>query len=209
MRAERAQRWLMRGGAALAIVAVLAVLGTAAWQGWRWHEHRQAAAAATFYFAATRQADQPGATSAQHLQAAASFQRAAETAPAGFRALSRLRAAALRSDTGERDAALELWDQVASDGHADPLLRDLASLLWVQHQIDSADPVILTARLKPLLAARNPWHALAQEQSALLDLRMNRTDQARQVLQVLANDDNAPNGVRGRANMLLAGLGGS
>ena len=51
--------------------------------------------------------------------------------------------------------AAALWDQVAADSSADPLLRDLASLLWAQHQIDSGDPSLLEARLKALAAPEN------------------------------------------------------
>ena len=63
-----------------------------------------------------------------------------------------------------------------SDSSADPLLRDLASLLWALHEIDSGDPALLEARLKPLADPNNPWHALAEEQLALLDLRQGQTD---------------------------------
>ena len=37
------------------------------------------------------------------------------------------------------------WDQVAGDGSADPLLRDLATLLWAQRQLDGGDPARLVA----------------------------------------------------------------
>jgi hypothetical protein len=101
-----------------------------------------------------------------------------------------------------------LWDQVAGDSSVDPLLRDLASLLWAQNQIDQGDPALIEARLKPLAAAGNPWHAMAEEQLALLDLRQGRKEQARTTLQHLAQDATAPSGVRGRASGLLARLGG-
>ena len=38
------------------------------------------------------------------------------------------------------------------------------------------------ARLKALAAPENPWRALAEEQLALLDLRLGKTDQARSVV---------------------------
>jgi hypothetical protein len=88
------------------------------------------------------------------------------------------------------------------------LLRDLASLLWAQHQLDQGDPALLEARLKPLAAPGNPWHTLADEQLALLDLRLGKRDQARATFQRLATDTTAPSGVRGRASGLLTRLGG-
>jgi len=66
----------------------------------------------------------------------------------------------------------------------------------------------LRARLAPLALPTNAWHALAQEAAALLDLRQGQTDQAKAALKTLAQDTTAPSGVRGRANGLLARLGG-
>jgi hypothetical protein len=87
------------------------------------------------------------------------------------------------------------------------LLRDLASLLWCQHQIDTGDPALLEARLKPLAEPDSPWRPLAQEQLALLNLRQGNTAAAKTELSKLAQDVTAPNGVRERAAALLARLG--
>ena len=112
----------------------------------------------------------------------------AATAPDGYRTLARLRAAALKADTGDLAGAAALYDQVAADSSADPLLRDLASLLWAQHQLDTGDPAPLEARLKALAVPDNPWHALASENLALLDLRQGHTDAAKATLRGLASD---------------------
>ncbi len=105
-------------------------------------------------------------------------------------------------------APLPSTEQVAADRAADPLLRDLATLQWVTHQIDSGDPARLEARLAPLTGADNPLRALAAEAQALLAIRQGRTDAARDILKRLAEDVTAPDGVRARANGLLAQLGG-
>ncbi len=97
---------------------------------------------------------------------------------------------------------------MAADASADPLLRDLASLMWAEHQIDSGDPALLRARLTALAAPGNAWHALADEQLALLDMRLGKPDDAKAVLRRLALDTTAPSGVRGRASTLLSRLGG-
>ena len=80
--------------------------------------------------------------------------------------------------------------------------------MWVEHQIDSGDPALLQARLKTLAAPENAWHTLAEEQLALLDMRLGKPDDAKTILRRLAQDTTAPNGVRGRANILLSRLGG-
>ena len=210
LRAERAQAMLRRyGGAALGL-ALAVVCGVAAYQGWVWYQARTANQVAEVYFAAMAEADSiPAAGDPARRDAAAkAFLSVAAHGPEGYRTLARLRAAALKADAGNQAAALGLWDQVAADGSADNLIRDLATLLWVQHQIDSGDPAALQARLGPLTRPDNAWHALAQEAAVLLDLRAGKLDDARATLKQLAADSTAPEGLRGRANGLLAGIGG-
>jgi hypothetical protein len=210
LRAERAQQLLKRYGW-LIVAGALAIVGAAAgWQGWRWYEARQDQAAAVEYLTAMNLADATaaGSSDANRTAGIAAFAQLAAKAPDGYATLARLREAALKADAGDLPGAAALWDRVAGDASADPLLRELASLLWAQHQIDGGDPSLIEARLKPLASPENPWHALAEEQLALLSLRQGKTDQAKTTLRRLAADTTAPTGVRGRATGLLGRLGG-
>jgi hypothetical protein len=182
----------------------------AGWQGWQWYQARQDAVAAVEYLTAMNLAEgtAAGSSEANRKAAIAAFGKVATTSPEGYATLSRLREAALKAEAGDLQGATAAWDQVAGDGSADPLLRDLASLLWAQHLIDNGDPALLEARLKPLAAPENAWRPLAEEQLALLDLRQGKADQAKTTLRRLAADASAPSGVRGRASGLLTRLGG-
>lgn len=212
LRAERARQFALRYGWVLALVAALLVLGVGGYQGWRWYQARQSNGVASVFLGAMRAAAGPlpagGDLAASRAAAAADFDRLAADAPDGYRSLARLRAAALHASNGDLPGALALWDRLAADTTADPLLRDLASLLWVQHQVDAGDPAAIEGRLQPLIAAGNPWRPLALENQAWLAIRTGRTDQARETLQALAADPAAPEGARGRANGLLIRLGG-
>ncbi|MBW8270829.1 tetratricopeptide repeat protein [Caldovatus aquaticus] len=207
LRAERAARLWKRYGSLVIGAALFVVLGVAAWQGWEWHRQRQLAAAATAYLAAERDAGAPGAD----LRAAAErFAAIAREAPGGYRVLAALRAAALKAETGEREAALALWDGIARDSGVDPLYRDLATVLLVLHSLDSpaADLARLAERVAPLTDSANPWQASAREVAALLALKRGERETARRMLQALAEDVTAPQGIRGRAGRIAAGLGG-
>jgi hypothetical protein len=204
LRAERAKRLLERY-AWLLIAVVVAIVGAASgWQLWNRHKNQQDAAVAARYVAAQSALDQPGAAKAGQL---AILDKLAADAPEGYRTLARMRAAGLKADAGDVPGALALWNAVAADSNADPLLRDLASLLATDHELDHGDPAQLEARLKPLAELGNPWATLAEEQLAMLDLRQGRVDEARKKLQVLTFDSNTPTGLRARASALLAGLG--
>jgi hypothetical protein len=210
LRAERTARLLKRYGWVL-IAAAVGVVGAAiGWQLWDRHRTDQDLAAADRYLAAQAAAagsNAPGAPA--RTDAIAALEKDAPDAPQGYRTLSLLRAASLKANSGDANGAVALWNQVAADGGADPLLRDLASLLAVQYQIDKGAPAELEARLKPLADPANPWAPLAREQLALLDLRQGKVDDAKTKLKALTESVTAPDGLRNRAAAVLAGLGGA
>lgn len=204
LRADRARRLAKRWGGMAAGVVLLALAAAGGWQAWRWNETRQADISAETYLALHRTAEAPGAD----LPAVADgFTTLAQDAPDGYRTLARLRAAALRAEAGNTDAALALWDQVAGDTAAEPLYRDLATLLFVGHALETADAAQLAARIAPLTLPGNAWQAPAREMAALIAIRRGDTAEARQQLQALAADTAATPGLRERAQRLAAGLG--
>ena len=206
LRADRAAKLFKDYGGVLLAIAVLAVVGAGGWQAWQWYEGKQRAAMAEAFLAAMTVADtQKGAA---RLDAVPQFAAIAQTAGSGYRTLARLRAAALKADAGDLPGASALWDAVAADNGADPVMRDLANLQWALHQADQGDPAAVAARLQPLTSPDNPWHSLAEEAQAMLSLRQGKPDAARDTLKQLAQDTAAPEGVRRRASGILARLGG-
>ncbi len=209
VRAERMRRLLSRYAGLILAAVLLVVAAVAGWRIRDYYQARQDRAAASQYLTALNQAQAAGPSDqASRASAAAVLTRLAKSGPSGYRALARLRLAALAAQAGKKPEALDLYNALATDQSADPLLRDLATLLWAEHQIDSGDPQVLEARLKPLAAAGSPWRPLAERQLALLDLRQNRTAPARDILRRLAVDGAAPSGVRDSAQLLLQQLGG-
>ena len=206
LRAERARKAMQRYGGVLLLAAVLVVAGVAGWEAWKAHAAKDNARVAQLFLTGLDGAAGPPGDGRK--AAALELEQVAGTANAGYRTLARLREAALKADAGEAAAAEALWTAVANDTSADRQLRDAAVLQSVLHQIDSGDPAALRARLAPLAGPDNPWHALAEEALALLDLRQGHADAARDTLKRLTQDVTAPDGVRGRANGLLARLGG-
>jgi hypothetical protein len=206
LRAERAQLLLKRYAGLIIAVALLIVAAVAGWQAWHWWQARQDMAAGQRYLAAMALMQSPAAA-ANNQEILGTFDTLAQSAPEGYRTLARLQAAALKAQHGDPRGAAAQWNDIATDGSADPLLRDLASLLWCQQQIDTGDPALLETRLKALAEPGNAWRPLAQEQLALLDLRQGKTEAAKASLSKLTQDVTAPNGVRQRAAALLGRLG--
>jgi hypothetical protein len=197
LRAERAEKLLKKYAGLLVAMAVAVVAAVAGWQFWTRYQHQQDGAAAARFVAA----QEGGAATSVLDQLAAS-------GPEGYKTLARLRAATLKANAGDLQGAESLWNAVASDSGADPLLRDFASLMATGRDLDHGDPAQLEARLKPLTDPANAWSSLAREQLAMLDLRQGRVEEARKALQALSIDIDAPSGLRARASALLTGLGG-
>ncbi len=203
LRAERARKFWTRFATPIFAVLLLVLAGVGGYQGWRWYEARREAAAATAFMAAHRAAEAEGA----ELPAMATrFEAVAADSPDGYRVIALLRAAALKAEVGDRDGALALYDRVANDTAADPIYRDLASLMWVLRSMDTAEPAVLTARLAPLLRPGAPFSASARELSALAALKGGQRDEARRALEALAGDTAAPQTIRDRAGRVAAEL---
>lgn len=205
LRADRLRRMLVRYGGLLVAAALLAVLGVAGYEAWKWYDGRRNAAVAELYLKAVTAADSKVAS--ERDAARPIFEDVMRQGGAGYRTLARLRLAGLLADGGDRSGADGLWEQVAADRDADKLLRDVANLQWAMHGVDAGDAAAVAARLAPLASSGGPWHGLAQEQQALLDLRLGKTDAAREVLRLLVQDTSAPEGVRRRAGGLLDQIG--
>jgi hypothetical protein len=220
LRAERWKKLAERYGGLVVALALLLVLAVAGWKGFGWYQARQNSQLAVAYLAATEAAKPAagGADAERSKKAIPAFEKLIADAAGpgwaagwltndGYRTLARLQLAALRFDTGDKDAALKLWDTVAADGAADPVLRDTARLQWALHELDAGDLAGVQAHLAPLLAPDNPLHALAEEAQALLALRQGKKEDARATFKRLSQDVTAPQGVRTRAAGLLAQLG--
>jgi hypothetical protein len=205
LRAERAKRLAQRFGGVAVGVALFVLAGVAGWEGWRWYERREAAAAAETYLTAMREASAEGAD----LNGAAQrFAEAGRGAPPGYRALAGLRAAALLAETGQREAALNAWNALAGDNAIAPLYRDLATVLWGLHAADSADPGQVVMRVTPLAAPGAPWRATAREVLFVLAVRGGQVAEARRQLDALLADEATPPALRERAGRLRQGLDG-
>lgn len=187
---------LLRKYGWIAGLAVLALVGGAAWNEYNKAEARaQAQALGDAIVSAAASAD-PRARAA----ALSSF---STTGPAA--ALTTLLASA-EVDRADAIAALEaLSRDIAQPAH----YRDLATLKSVMLQAASLSPQDRIAQLQPLTLPGSAYRLLAQEQTALARIDAGEIDQARAILTDLIGDSEATEGLRRRASQLIVALGGS
>ena len=202
LRAEAARRLARRYSGAGVAALVLILAGTGAFVWWQNREKAETEATASRYIAAAAAADRV-MTGKEGPGADASLRAVVASGPEGYRTLARLRLAALAWQQGRRPEAIAAWQAVSDDGSASRLLRDLATLSRVQHQLDSGDPLILRQQAEALTAPENPWRPMAEQVIALIDLRAGKPAEALAIMKRLSVDALAPAGVREMAGDLM------
>lgn len=196
--------WKRYGGLVIgaAVLVVAATAGNVGWKHWRTTRMEERTAVLSEALANLRPADE---NAQPDLKAAAeALSGAGAKLGEGHADMARLYEAGLRAREGEKDKAIALYDQVAGTAGADPMLRDLATLLSVQLQLDTGDAAALRARLAPLLKAGNAWKASATEASGLLAVRAGDNAGAAALFKELSEDSTAPQALRARATELAA-----
>jgi len=182
----------------IGVVAVLGIVGGAAYSEWQKSQTQAQARAFGDALLTAIEAETPAARRA----ALAAVPAAGEDA-----ALVQM---LLASDPAEdRAATLAALDAVIADTTQPDLWRDMAGLRRVM--VAGADMPLADRRaaLQPLAAAGRPFRVLAAEQLAYLLVEEGKTPEAIDALQALLQDQEAPGGLRSRAAQMIVALGGT
>jgi hypothetical protein len=179
-------------------VAVLVVLGVAAWRGNDWWETKKAAEAGAAFEAAVALADQ-----GKHSEAEAAFSKLAEQTRTNYRALALLRAAAELAATDPK-AAVAAYDKVAADDSVSREMRDIAALRAGALLIDAGSSAEARARLEPLSGADNTFRHTARELLAFAAWHTGDIAAAKRWIEMIGSDPATPPDERNRMEMLSA-----
>ena len=201
LRRDRAKVLWDKYGKLIIAAAVLIVIATSANVFWRNYTEQQRLENARAFMEATVQA-----RAGEVDQAIDGFVALAAEGQAGYALIARFRAAALKAENGDLEGAIADYAALAADGDLDPIYRDLATLMRVISEADTGDPGTLIQDLEPLAAEARPWRHTAREFTAVQHLRQGKTAEARQTLTMLADDLEAPRGIRARASEMLRAL---
>ncbi len=209
LRAEKARALLRRYGAVLAGLLVLSLIGVGVYDYDVTQTGQTTSVIASRFItaqdSAAKLSDNPGKPPPAPLLQ--SFADIAANGTPGYQVLANLELASLDWDAGRHDKAIAAWRAVSDDPRAPPLLRDLATLLNAQHQVDTGDAQALKKSLSPLVTGTTRWRPLAEQVTALLDIRLGRKTEAAEIMKTLAIDPQAPPGIRQMAQDLLITMG--
>jgi hypothetical protein len=198
VRRERLKKLWDRYGLLLIVVAVLIVAGVAGYRGYQYWLAKQAAEAGAKFEQAATLSEQD-----KHAEAQAAFAKVAAEAPAGYRALARLRAAAELAKTDPK-GAIGAYDAIAADSSIDLTFRDAATLRAGLLLVDTTPLDEMRRRLEPLSEPSRAFRHSARETLALSAWRNGDAATAKKYIEQVSNDPETPQGIRSRVEVLSA-----
>lgn len=196
VRREKLKKLWDRYGNYLIALCVLIVIGVGAWRGYQWWQGKQAERSGAAFQQAVELAE-----AGKHPEAEAAFAKLAADGTAGYRALARLRKAAELAPS-DRPAAVKAYDEIAADGSASQVIRDLATVRAGYLLVDSAPYAELLSRLEPLTAADRTFRYSAREILALSAWKAGDMTATSKWADMLMTDPETPSGMRSRAAVL-------
>lgn len=180
-----------------AVAVVVAVAGWQAWLGW---QQRARLEAADRYAAAIALLNDGKTKEAEDALAKIG------SGDDGFAVLAAMRRADLLDRNGDVKGALDAYRQIETSD-APRLLRDLATIKEGLLALNSKDDTsAVEARLGALAVSGNAWYYQANELLAAFAHKKGDDKHAVELFKQLADDAQAPQGVRARAAEILAAL---
>ena len=181
----------------IGVLVVLAIVGGAGWTEWR--KLQDAARAQAFGDAVLEALD---------LSSTEDRVAALQAVPADGEQSAILQLLLASDPTADRAGTLAALDRLANDASQPASYRDLAVLRRVV--VAGADLPLADRRaaLDPIAAPGRPYRTMALEQLAYILVEEGRNDEAITALTALISDQEAPGGVRSRAQEMIVALGG-
>ena len=199
LKRDKATEWWKRYGRYVIALAVLLVLGTAGFQGWVAYDLQQRSERSDAYAAALAAGQSDPGKALADLSAIADGDDS-------YSVLASFEEARLLAEAEKADEAVVVWDRITAERGADDAFGAVASLLSAMHQIDDGDIDALKSRLEPLAVPGKAFRPTATELLALLALRENDKQTARDLFTSLSDDLTAPAGIRARATQMIEAL---
>ncbi len=190
---------LMRRYGWIAILAVLILVGGAAWIEWRKAQERAEAEALGDAMLAALETEDPAAR-------ASALDNVAPSGP-GSRAVIGLMAAAETLQDDPEGAAQRLLE-IAGNEEVAPIYRQIATLKAAMIPASGLDAGARRDMLEGLAMGGGLTRLLAEEQLAYLDVEADETEAAIARLRTISADAEATPGLRRRATQVIVALGG-
>ena len=131
----------------------------------------------------------------------------AEDGEGGAKAQAQMLRAGIAQEEGRTKDAIALFEEVAANGDAPESIRDLAELRAVLAGYDTLKPAEVIRRVTPLAQEGEPFYGTAAEVLAMAHLEAGDEKKAGALFAKLAENEDVPETIRGRARQMASVLG--
>lgn len=189
--------WKRYGRFVIALAAVI-VIGTAGERIYSYWQSTQASASGDAFLQAS---DLAAANKTD--DALAALAKLEKDGFASYPVLARMRAAALKSEKGDKAGAIADFQTIANDGAIPPAIQDVAHLRAAWLLADSGTYEQVSAEAEAMTATTNPLRHSAREVLGVAAYHHEDYKRAKEWFTLIANDPETPRNVGRRAQMLL------
>jgi hypothetical protein len=201
LRRDNLRKLWSRYGRYVIAAAVLVVVVAGAIVAWRDYQLSERRAQSTRYASALAFAREDKEADAVKILGAIAQEGG------GYAVVASFEEAALLAKSGDRRAAIAIYDRIAAASDLDSSLRELAVLLSIMQGMPESDPHSTIERLASLTASGNSWRPTALELTAIARFGSGDKSGALDLYKSLADDPTASAGLRARAAEMAAALG--
>ncbi|MEI9900409.1 MAG: tetratricopeptide repeat protein [Hyphomicrobium sp.] len=199
LRRERLEKIWKQYGTYILAAAALIVVGVGGYKIWDGRRIAAAQASGETYESALLLLNDKKDGSAEK-----EFEKLAGDGVGGYRALAQLQLAGLQAKQGKKAEALATYDALASSSNGDVVLREFAQLQAAGLRIGAVDFTEIENRLTPLMTDTGAWRFSARELLGLAAYKAGKTTEARSILTPLFVDQQTPQGIAERAQIIMA-----
>lgn len=204
IRRDQAHALWDRFGPAILGLAILVVLGTAAFVGYRYWDESRANRSGDAFSQALKLANDGKSD-----DALTALQQLEKDGYGAYPLLARMRAATVKADKGDFAAAVADFDGVAADTAIPQGIRDMARLRAALLLVDHGSFADVSSRVEALTADNNTLRHTAREALGLAAWKEGKTQDALKLFDQIAADDGAPRNARQRATLMSELIRGS
>jgi hypothetical protein len=204
LRQDQAKALWDRFGPAFIGLAVLVVLGTAAFVGWQYWTESQANRSGDDFAAALALAN-----TGKNDEALAALGALEKDGYGAYPLLARMRAATVLLQKGDAAGAVKEFDEVAADSSIPDGLRDMARLRAALILVDTGAYEDVSKRVEALTPDTNALRHSAREALGLSAWKAGKAKDALALFDQIADDQGAPRDLRQRARLMSELIRGS
>jgi hypothetical protein len=204
LRQDQAKALWDRYGPAFIVLAVIVVLGTAAYVGWQYWTESKANKSGDDFSAALLLAN-----GGKNDEALAALDQLEKDGYGAYPLLARMRGATVLFDKGDFKGAVAGFDEVSNDSSIPEALRDMARLRAALILVDKGSYADVSARAEQLTNDTNTLRHSAREALGLSAWKAGKAKDAIALFDQIAADEAAPRNIRQRATLMSELIRGS